>query len=254
MKVIVPTALAVAAGFAFGWRAAAPTARDTMEPAVATNTPESFPVSSIHLQGDQVVLPASGFRTALRHAVTSGITMAQYGVTESPPPGGHTALTAELGLDDGQVATFHRIFREAAEARLAWEKDQVQVRDIAPGEWELNFPGDGGAAKRQLTGDLTEAFGAELTDRILLSADVDGLFEFASFGDGFRHGVLQVRSRVHRSDTFGEADLVHVAVQWGEEVQSFYLGERTVHPSGLPWRIARILGGEQVLRDGAAAR
>lgn len=254
MKVVIPLMVAVLAGFAIG-RWAGPSDRpvlpDSRTEASATTTSGGGRGSD--WQDGPVTVDPSKFGVLLNEAMTSQLTMNAYGRNDGPAHTGYTAFTSRLGLREEQLPAFHRIFREAAEARLAWEAENVTARETAPNEWTLNFPGDGGEGKQHLAEKLEAEFGREMAQNIFLKTDIDALFEFTDFQEAFRHGELKVRVRTLKSDTFGVPDETQVAVRSGDQTVGFILGSNTIHPSGLPWRIARLVGGEDALRRKAAA-
>ena len=253
MKTIWKALAGWTAGIAVGWCLAGLRTSDTQAPEV-TATKESVPFP-IRSEDNQIQIDKADFSKAAGLSVTSGLSCERYAGPAATPPTGHTILTTSLGLDSRQVEAFHRIFQEASEARLAWEKENAQVKVISPGEWEIQIPGDGGKADRELMEKLTQAFGNELAQRIELSADLGGFFNLGEIDPDFRHGTLRLRTRHEKMEgplasTF-PPDHVRVAVQSDEKIVTFHLGDGSLSGNQLGWRLGRLVGGDQIIRDSA---
>jgi hypothetical protein len=240
-------------GIAVGWCLAGFQTSETKVPEVtATKTSLPFPIQA---EDGQVRIEKADLSKAMGLNTISGLSCERYAAPEATPPTGHTAFTTSLGLDSQQVETFHRIFKEATEARLAWEEENARVKVIAPGEWEIQIPGDGGTANRQLMKNLTQAFGSDLAQRIELSADLDGFFNLEEIDPDFRHGTLRLRTRREKMDgplaSIVPEDHVRVAVQSEEKIVTFHLGDGSLGNNQLSWRLGRLIGGDEAIRGSA---
>ena len=241
------------AGIAMGWCLAGFRTTETKPPEITASKASS--PSSVRVEDGQVWIDKKELPNARRTATLAGLTCYRYAGPGVTPPDRPTILTNSLGLDSKQVETFHRIFKEASEARLAWEKENARVKETSPGEWEIHMPGDGGKADRELMEKLTEAFGSDLAQRIELSAALDIFFNLTDIDPDFRHGTLRLRARHEKMEgplaSVFPPDRVRVAIQSREKVVTFHLGEGSVQNNQLSWRLGRLIGGEEVLRDSA---
>ena len=106
------------AGIAVGWCLAGFRTIETEAAEVtAIKTNLTFPIQA---DDGQVRIEKADLSKAMGLNTISGLSCERYAAPETTPPTGHTAFTTSLGLDSQQVETFHRIFREATEARLGW--------------------------------------------------------------------------------------------------------------------------------------
>lgn len=236
-----------------GWCLAGSRTAETKPPEdVIASTTSSFPVTE---EDGQVHVNKAGLAKTLGQSATSGLNCERYAGPQVDSTAGHTPFTTALGLDSQQVETFHRIFKEAAETRLAWEMSNARVKPIAPGEWEIQIPGDGGSANRQMREDLTQAFGSELAQRIELSADLDGFFNLGELDPGFRHGTLRLRTRRETADgplrSLLPKDHIRLAIQSEEKTVTFHLGDGSTGSDQLGWRLGRLVGGDEAIRAAA---
>ncbi len=244
------------AGVVLGWwLAGAADHSVSTSPATSGISAGTVEYPSLRPEEDLVTLPKSQFSETLLGSLSAAGLVDTYFIENTKPPEGHNALTTRLGMDQNQLASFHRVFKQAALDRLAWEKAHAEVKSISPGEWEIRIPGDRGEADRALRDELTRTFGSEVAREIERGSDLDGFFNLQEIDPEFRHGTLRLRAR---RESMGQPlpswmrkERVRVAVQWDERITTFFLTDGSFQESRLANRLGRLVGGLEVVENEA---
>lgn len=154
------------------------------------------------------------------------------------------AICAYLGMTSGESEDFQKILVDAAQARLAWEKQHVTATRTGPAEWRIRFPGDGGKCLSSLRAQLRQRFGEDRLAWIDLLGDLDGCFAPDGHDQlGFRHGDVTLRAR-YGNEMVDRQRVVDVAIISADRTLAIQLRPGVTYlPDSLLVRLSACIGG-----------
>jgi hypothetical protein len=158
-----------------------------------------------------------------------------------------------MPMTDDERIEFKKVLQEAARQRKEWERANVTVKETAPGEWMVLFPGDGGKAKLELQRSIETIFGAERSGQIDVLGDTDGFFGMKWLAPSFRHGEIRVQAMVVKSLFHGQENF-RLSVEIDSRAIGLDLDGGSLEEKTFAERILPRMGGPDTIRRGAKAR
>ena len=194
--------LCFAAGLAAGWwmpgEESLPSSADNVahgekprriDPGASLETARS----AVRLTGDKVEIPRARLAELLYFPVAPVLSSGDFITREGIRRHASFENLAEwCGLDAAEKQRLADILREAADARKAWERQNVKVQPLRPGSWNLDYPGDEGKARADLKRRIGEAFSPEKAAAIELGGDLDNFFGLALISQEVKNGRVEV--------------------------------------------------------------